>query len=217
MAFQKLDFNRLSESDMIFRSQSFYSDIVKRRTVRDFSSKEVPFEIIKNAVKSASSAPSGANKQPWHFVIVKDPKVKIKIRDAAEEEEKKFYEHRAPEEWLKDLNQFGTNWEKSFIETAPYLVVVFKINYDLDGEKRTKNYYVNESVGIASGFLLAALHQSGLATLTHTPSPMGFLEKILERPKNERAVLLIPVGYPAKDSRVPILQKKDMNSICTII
>jgi len=217
MAFQKLDFNRLSESDMIFRSQSFYSDIVKRRTVRDFSSKEVPFEIIKNAVKSASSAPSGANKQPWHFVIVKDPKVKIKIRDAAEEEEKKFYEHRAPEEWLKDLNQFGTNWEKSFIETAPYLVVVFKINYDLDGEKRTKNYYVNESVGIASGFLLAALHQSGLATLTHTPSPMGFLEKILERPKNERAVLLIPVGYPAKDSRVPILKKKDMNSICTTI
>ncbi len=217
MAFQKLDFNRLSESDMIFRSQSFYSDIVKRRTVRDFSSKEVPFEIIKNAVKSASSAPSGANKQPWHFVIVKDPKVKIKIRDAAEEEEKKFYEHRAPEEWLKDLNQFGTNWEKSFIETAPYLVVVFKINYDLDGEKRRKNYYVNESVGIASGFLLAALHQSGLATLTHTPSPMGFLEKILERPKNERAVLLIPVGYPAKDSRVPILKKKDMNSICTII
>ena len=217
MAFQKLDFNRLSESDMIFRSQSFYSDIVKRRTVRDFSSKEVPFEIIKNAVKSASSAPSGANKQPWHFVIVKDPKVKIKIRDAAEEEEKKFYEHRAPEEWLKDLNQFGTNWEKSFIETAPYLVVVFKINYDLDGEKRRKNYYVNESVGIASGFLLAALHQSGLATLTHTPSPMGFLEKILERPKNERAVLLIPVGYPAKDSRVPILKKKDMSSICTII
>ena len=217
MAFQKLDFNRLSESDMIFRSQSFYSDIVKRRTVRDFSSKEVPFEIIKNAVKSASSAPSGANKQPWHFVIVKDPKVKIKIRDAAEEEEKKFYEHRAPEEWLKDLNQFGTNWEKSFIETAPYLVVVFKINYDLDGEKRKKNYYVNESVGIASGFLLAALHQSGLATLTHTPSPMGFLEKILERPKNERAVLLIPVGYPAKDSMVPILKKKDMNSICTII
>ena len=217
MAFQKLDFNRLSESDMIFRSQSFYSNIVKRRTVRDFSSKEVPFEIIKNAVKSASSAPSGANKQPWHFVIVKDPKVKIKIRDAAEEEEKKFYEHRAPEEWLKDLNQFGTNWEKSFIETAPYLVVVFKINYDLDGEKRRKNYYVNESVGIASGFLLAALHQSGLATLTHTPSPMGFLEKILERPKNERAVLLIPVGYPAKDSRVPILKKKDMNSICTII
>ena len=217
MAFQKLDFNRLSESDMIFRSQSFYSDIVKRRTVRDFSSKEVPFEIIKNAVKSASSAPSGANKQPWHFVIVKDPKVKIKIRDAAEEEEKKFYEHRAPEEWLKDLNQFGTNWEKSFIETAPYLVVVFKINYDLDGEKRTKNYYVNESVGIASGFLLAALHQSGLATLTHTPSPMGFLEKILERPKNERAVLLIPVGYPAKDSRVPILEKKGMNSVCTII
>ena len=160
MAFQKLDFNRLSESDMIFRSQSFYSDIVKRRTVRDFSSKEVPFEIIKNAVKSASSAPSGANKQPWHFVIVKDLKVKIKIRDAAEEEEKKFYEHRAPEEWLKDLNQFGTNWEKSFIETAPYLVVVFKINYDLDGEKRRKNYYVNESVGIASGLLLAALHIS---------------------------------------------------------
>jgi len=217
MAFQKLAFERLSEIEMIGQSRSFHENIIKRRTVRDFSSDSVPMEIITNAIKSASSAPSGANKQPWHFVVVKDLAVKKEIRDAAESEEREFYDHRAPEDWLEDLNQFGTDWRKPFLETAPYLIVVFKKNYDLYGDERKKNYYVNESVGIASGFLLTALHRSGLATLTHTPSPMGFLEKILGRPKNERAVLLIPVGYPAKDATVPRLEKKGLSSICTTV
>lgn len=188
-----------------------------RRTVRDFSDKPVPIEIIENAIKSASSAPSGANKQPWHFIIVKDPMVKNEIRIAAEKEEKEFYEHRAPESWLEDLNQFETDWHKPFLEIAPYLIVVFKQNYDLGDDGKRKNYYVNESVGIASGFLLVALHNAGLATLTHTPSPMGFLEKILNRPENEKAVLLIPVGYPAEDAEVPILKKKSFEDVATII
>jgi len=185
--------------------------------VRDFSNKPVPLKIIMNAVKAAASAPSGANKQPWHFVIVKDSAVKKEIRFAAEKEEKEFYEHRAPDTWLEDLNQFETDWHKPFLELAPYLIVVFKKNYDLDEQVKRKNYYVNESVGIASGFLLVALHNAGLATLTHTPSPMGFLEKILDRPENEKAVLLIPVGYPAEDATVPDLKKKSFEEISTII
>ena len=168
-------------------------------------------------MKAASSAPSGANKQPWHFVVVKDPEVKKEIRIAAEKEEKAFYEHRAPDYWLKDLNQFGTDWHKPFLEIAPYLIIVFKKHYDLEGEKQKKNYYVNESVGIAAGFLLIALHNAGLVTLTHTPSPMGFLEKILVRPKNEKAILLIPVGYPDLDAEVPQLTKKPFDAVCNII
>ena len=217
MAFQKLDHKPLPEADMITRSQSFLADILQRRTVRDFSDKPVPVDIITDAVKTASSAPSGANKQPWHFVVVKDPEVKKEIRIAAEKEEKAFYEHRAPDYWLKDLNQFGTDWHKPFLEIAPYLIIVFKKHYDLDGEKQKKNYYVNESVGIAAGFLLIALHNAGLVTLTHTPAPMGFLEKILNRPKNEKAVLLIPVGYPALDAEVPQLTKKPFGAVCNII
>ena len=217
MAFQKLDHKPLPEADMIHRSQSFLADILQRRTVRDFSDKPVPVDIITNAVKTASSAPSGANKQPWHFVVVKDPEVKKEIRIAAEKEEKAFYEHRAPDYWLKDLNQFGTDWHKPFLEIAPYLIIVFKKHYDLEGEKQKKNYYVNESVGIAAGFLLIALHNAGLVTLTHTPAPMGFLEKILNRPKNEKAVLLIPVGYPALDAEVPQLTKKPFGAVCNII
>ena len=217
MAFQKLDHKPLPEADMIHRSQSFLADILKRRTVRDFSDKHVPIDIITDAVKVASSAPSGANKQPWHFVVVKDPEVKKEIRIAAEKEEKAFYEHRAPDYWLKDLNQFGTDWHKPFLEIAPYLIIVFKKHYDLEGEKQKKNYYVNESVGIAAGFLLIALHNAGLVTLTHTPAPMGFLEKILDRPKNEKAVLLIPVGYPALDAEVPQLTKKPFGAVCNII
>ena len=217
MAFQKLDHKPLPEADMIHRSQSFLADILQRRTVRDFSDKPVPVDIITNAVKTASSAPSGANKQPWHFVVVKDPEVKKEIRIAAEKEEKAFYEHRAPDYWLKDLNQFGTDWHKPFLEIAPYLIIVFKKHYDLEGEKQKKNYYVNESVGIAAGFLLIALHNAGLVTLTHTPAPMGFLEKILDRPKNEKAVLLIPVGYPALDAEVPQLTKKPFGDVCNII
>ena len=217
MAFQKLKFDRLPEPDMLERSRTFLINISKRRTVRDFGSKKVPIELISNAIKAASLAPSGANKQPWHFVVVKEPTIKKEIRIAAEKEEQAFYDHRAPDSWLKDLNQFGTDWQKPFIEDAPYLIVVFKKHYDLDGSSQKKNYYVNESVGIAAGFLLAALHSSGLATLTHTPSPMGFLEKILERPKNEKATLLIPVGYAAKSAEVPIIKKKPFNAICTIV
>jgi len=217
MAFQKLNHKPLPEADMITRSQSFLADILQRRTVRDFSDKPVPVDIITDAVKTASSAPSGANKQPWHFVVVKDPEVKKEIRIAAEKEEKAFYEHRAPDYWLKDLNQFGTDWHKPFLEIAPYLIIVFKKHYDLEGEKQKKNYYVNESVGIAAGFLLIALHNAGLVTLTHTPAPMGFLEKILDRPKNEKAVLLIPVGYPALAAEVPQLTKKPFGGVCNII
>ena len=217
MAFQKLKFDRLPEPDMLERSRTFLINISKRRTVRDFGSKKVPIELISNAIKAASLAPSGANKQPWHFVVVQEPTVKKEIRIAAEKEEQAFYDHRAPDSWLKDLNQFGTDWQKPFLEDAPYLIVLFKKHYDLDGTSQKKNYYVNESVGIAAGFLLAALHSSGLATLTHTPSPMGFLEKILERPKNEKATLLIPVGYPAKSAEVPIIKKKPFNAICTIV
>ena len=149
MAFEKLKFKKISNKHMLENSYAFFDSIIRRRTVREFSDEEVPIEIIYNAIKSASSAPSGANKQPWHFAIVKDLGIKKDIRKAAEKEEREFYNHRAPDDWLEDLNQFGTNWEKPFLETAPYLIVVFKKNYDLEGEKRKKNYYVNESVGIA--------------------------------------------------------------------
>ena len=189
-----------------------------RRSVRAFSEEPVPLELIENAISAAASAPSGANQQPWRFVVVQDPKVKRRIRKAAEAEEKQNYEHRFPGEWLDVLAQFGTDWHKEFLETAPYLIVVFRIDYglregDTDEQKR-KHYYVQESVGIACGFLLAALHWCGLATLTHTPSPMGFLSEILERPKNERPYLLIPVGYPAADATVPPLAKKTWKRSC---
>ena len=200
------------------RSESFLNEIVTRRTIREFSDRIVPIDIINNCIKTAASAPSGANKQPWQFVIVRDSGIKTKIREAAEKEEKEFYGHRATKEWLEDLNQFGTDWHKPFLEIAPYLIVIFRKIYDLedDGTQR-KNYYVNESVGIASGFLLAALHHAGLATLTHTPSPMNFLGEILNRPKNEKAFLLIPVGYPAKDAEVPDISKKPFNEISKIV
>jgi iodotyrosine deiodinase len=217
MAFQKLIYNTIPESEMIERSTTFFDLMIQRRTIRDFSDRPIPIEIIENAIQTSSSAPSGANKQPWHFVIVKDPVVKKDIRIAAEKEEKEFYEHRAPDYWLEDLNQFGTDWHKPFLEIAPYLIVVFKQNYDLGKSEKRKNYYVNESVGIASGFLLVALHNAGLVTLTHTPSPMGFLENILNRPDNEKAVLLIPVGYPAEDAKVPDLKKKSFEEVATII
>ena len=216
MGFKKLDFKEFSKEEMLARSTSFLNDIVSRRTVREFSDRPVPIEVIENCIKSAASAPSGANKQPWQFVIVHDPEVKSKIREAAEVEEKEFYGHRATKEWLEDLNQFGTDWHKPFLEIAPYLIVVFRQIYDVedDGSHR-KNYYVSESVGIASGFLLAALHNAGLATLTHTPSPMNFLGEILERPANEKAYLLIPVGYPDDDAEVPEITKKPFDDIST--
>jgi len=218
VGFKKLDFEEYSESKMRSRSESFLNEIITRRTVREFSDRIVPIDIINNCIKTAASAPSGANKQPWQFVVVRDSGIKTKIREAAEKEEKEFYGHRATKEWLEDLNQFGTDWHKPFLDIAPYLIVVFRKIYDLedDGTQR-KNYYVNESVGIASGFLLAALHHAGLATLTHTPSPMNFLGEILNRPKNEKAFLLIPVGYPAKDAEVPDISKKPFSEISKIV
>ena len=217
MEFQKLEFKNQTEEEMVQRSKRFLAMIKSRRTVRDFSEKNIPEGIIENAVRVAATAPSGANKQPWHFVIVKDPAIKKKIRVAAEKEEKEFYEHRAPDSWLEDLNQFKTDWHKQFLEEAPALIVVFRQSYRDLGSTRKKNYYVNESVGIACGFLLAALHNAGLVTLTHTPSPMGFLEGILKRPKNEKAFLLIPVGYPAENAKVPGLIKKQYNEVTTIL
>lgn len=215
---KKINFSKISTDEMNLRSKSLLHQIQQRRSVRDFSSQNVPIEVIKNCIKTAASAPSGANKQPWHFSLVQDKKIKKEIRVAAENEEKQFYEHRASKEWLEDLNQFGTDWKKPFLETAPFLIIIFSQVFEknADGENR-KNYYVNESVGIAAGFLLAALHNAGLATLTHTPSPMNFLARILKRPDNERAFLLIPVGYPSINAKVPIISKKPFSKIYTKI
>ncbi len=213
MTFSPLKFESYSEPDMIIRSEEYRNQMLTRRTVRDFSDKPVPQAVIRNAIAAAASAPAGANKQPWFFSVVGDAQIKKEIRIAAEKEEKEFYSHRAPDDWLKELNQFGTDWHKPFLETAPYLIVVFKQIYEQQEGDQKKNYYVNESVGIATGFLLAALHYAGLATLTHTPSPMGFLQKILKRPDNERAFLLIPVGYPANDAEVPTIRKKRFSEV----
>ncbi|MBK6795799.1 MAG: nitroreductase family protein [Acidobacteria bacterium] len=190
----------------------------RRRTVREFSPDPVPFELIELAIRTAGSAPSGANQQPWHFTIVSDHDIKRRIRIAAEEEERENYSGRFPDQWLEVLAPLGTDWHKDFLEIAPYLIVVFKIDYGIEkqpdgGERRIKHYYVNESVGIACGMLLAALHNAGLATLTHTPNPMGFLSEILERPKNEKPFLLIPVGYPAEGVKVPDITKKTFEVI----
>lgn len=212
-----LHFERYSEDRQIELSRELLNSLRTRRSVREFSPEPVALELIENAVRAAASAPSGANQQPWRFVVVRDPEVKRRIRVAAEAEEKKNYEHRFPGEWLDVLAQFGTDWHKEFLETAPYLIVVFRIDYGLregdSDEQKRKHYYVQESVGIACGFLLAALHWCGLATLTHTPSPMGFLSEILERPKNERPYLLIPVGYPASGATVPAIEKKALEEV----
>ena len=217
MSYKKLYFKRFTEEYMARASGEFLSFIRTRRSVREFSDRDIPVEVINNIVSAAASAPSGANKEPWFFSIVRDPDVKHKIRLGAEKEEKLFYTHKAPQYWLKDLNKFGTDWHKEFLEVAPYLIVVFKQIYDLKNGKKYKNYYVNESVGIACGILLTAIHRAGLVALTHTPSPMGFLEKICKRPDNERAYLLIPVGYPADDAEVPDLKKKEFNEFADII
>ena len=216
MGFEKLQFNLLNRNEMVDKSKWLYLEALKRRSVREFSKKNVPLSVLKNLIKTATSAPSGANKQPWHFVIIKSKKLKKKIRTAAEKEEMAFYNRRATKEWKKDLDPFNVTWEKPFLEDAPSLIVVFKKIYDLEGKKKSKNYYVSESVGIACGFLILAIHNAGFVCLPHTPSPMGFLEDILERPKNERAFLLIPVGYPAKDTLVPKITKKSFEEICTI-
>jgi nitroreductase len=204
------------DDEMIGRAADFYADIRRRRTVRHFSDHPVPRTVIEQCLLAASSAPSGANMQPWHFVVVSDPAVKRRIRQAAEAEEREFYESRAPQEWLDALAPLGTDAAKPFLEIAPYLIAIFAESYSLlpDGRK-VKNYYVQESVGIATGFLITALHNAGLATLTHTPSPMGFLNDILDRPANERPFLLLVVGHPAEDARVPVIAKKSLSEIAT--
>ncbi|MEO8361708.1 MAG: nitroreductase family protein [Vicinamibacteria bacterium] len=202
--------------EMKDRARAFYEEARRRRTIREFSSRPVESEVIENCLRTAGTAPSGANLQPWHYVVVSDPELKRKIREAAEVEERGFYSGKAPQEWLDALAPLGTDEVKSYLDTAPCLIAVFAQNYALmaDGRK-VKNYYVTESVGISLGFLIMALHHAGLATLTHTPSPMSFLSTVLDRPANERAFLLLVVGYPADHVRVPDITKKPLEEIAT--
>jgi iodotyrosine deiodinase len=219
---QPLSFARLDPAESASRARAFRDWMRTRRTVRDYAPDPVPASVIDDAIATAASAPSGANMQPWQFVVVRDPDIKRRIREAAEAEERESYGHRMPEEWRQALAPLGTDWRKPFLEIAPVLIVVFRVDYGVgareDGrERRIKHYYVSESVGIACGMLLAALHWAGLATLTHTPSPMGFLSRILARPANEKPYLLIPVGYPADDAMVPTIMKKPLADIRTDI
>jgi len=204
---------RLAEPEMLARAAEFERTVATRRSVREFSPEPVPMEVIDAAIRAAGSAPSGANRQPWTFAVVTDPAVKRRIRLGAEAEERELYEHRITPEWREALAPLGVTWEKPFLETAPVLIVVFRHSYGLEDGKRSTNYYTQESVGIALGFLIAALHWAGLATLTHTPSPMGFLGEILGRPKNEKPYVLLPVGYPAEGCRVPDLARKPLDEI----
>lgn len=216
--FQPLEFQTFPAEEMSRRASAFYERIRHRRSVREFSDRPVSREIIENALRTAGAAPSGANMQPWHFVAVSDPSVKKRIRSAAEKEEKALYDHRASEEWLRAIAPLGTDEKKPFLEIAPWLIAVFlkKFTIDEDGA-RHKNYYTAESVGIACGFLLAALHWSGLATLTHTPSPMKFLGDVLGRPSHERAYMLIVTGYPAANATVPVIEKYPLEHIATFV
>jgi iodotyrosine deiodinase len=212
------DFREYSPSEMQKRSAAFLAEIRRRRTIRQFSDRPVPRQVIADCLLAAGTAPNGANLQPWHFVVVSDPQVKRLIREGAEQEEREFYSKRAPKEWLEALEPFGTDHHKPYLEIAPYLIVIFAKSYGLlpDG-RRVKNYYVSESVGIATGMLITAIHNAGLASLTHTPSPMGFLNQILNRPKNERPFLILVVGYPASDALVPDIEKQPLNDIATFL
>lgn len=214
--FEPLKFEEKNVEEMIATSQIFYQEVKQRRTVRDFSDRPVPEEVIKNAILAAGTAPNGANMQPWHFVVVTNPETKKEIREAAEIEEKTFYQDRAPEEWLKALEPFGTDEIKPFLEFSPCLIVIFlkKTTIDEKGVEY-KNYYTTESVGIATGMLITALHLSGLATLTHTPSPMQFLNQILGRPDNERPFLIVVTGYPSDTAQVPVISKYRLDQIST--
>ena len=207
---------RYSEEEMRSRAEALYDTLNTRRTVRDFSDAPVPREIIESCIKTASTAPSGANQQPWHFAVVGDPKIKRQIREAAEAEERAFYEHRASDEWLAALSHLGTDAEKPFLETAPYLIVVFAlVNRTDEKGERTKHYYPYESTGLATGFLINALHNVGLASLTHTPNPMKFLNEGLGRPSNERPFLILVTGYPAEGVTVPDIERRSLEEICT--
>ncbi len=215
---EDLKFTIQTIKEMKLNSQNFYNNIKKRRSVRDFDRKNFDIEIINNALKAAGSAPNGANLQPWHFVIIKNNKIKRKIRIAAEKEEREFYKKKASIEWLKALKPLGTDPNKAFLENAPYLIAIFEKKFSLSDKEKIKNYYVRESVGIATGILISCLHFSGLAMLTHTPSPMTFLNKILKRPNNEKPFVLLVVGFPSKKAKIPKFakQKKKLNDISTI-
>jgi len=217
-AFIRLDFSPQEEATMEQSAQAFYQQMAKRRSVRDFSDRPIPQSVLENAILAAGSAPSGANMQPWHFAVVQDSAIKKKIREAAEIEERELYENRASDEWLDALAPLGTDAHKPFLETAPALIAIFlkKVTIDDEGVKH-KNYYTSESVGIATGMLITALHQAGLATLTHTPSPMKFLTEILERPSHERPFLLLVVGYPEEGAMVPDIQRLPLDKISTFL
>lgn len=209
-------YEELAAPEMERRAAEFFQALRRRRTVREYADREIPPGVLEDCLRAAGTAPSGANRQPWHFVVVRDPATKRAIREAAEEEERAFYTGRAPQAWLDALAHLGTDANKPFLEIAPCLIAVFAENYQpLPDGGREKNYYVQESVGLATGMLIAALHLAGLATLTHTPSPMGFLNEILERPAHERAFLLLVVGYPAADAQVPVIEKKDLHEFVT--
>ena len=220
--FVPLEFERLEVEEQRRRATEFETRLRTRRTVRQFLPDPVPFDLIETAIRIAGRAPSGANQQPWRFVVVSNPDIKRQIREAAEGEERRNYESRFPDEWLQALAPLGTDWHKEFLETAPYLIVIFREDYGVErgpdgSERKLKHYYVQESVGIACGFLIAALHWVGLATLTHTPSPMGFLSRILNRPANERPYLLVPVGYPAPHAEVPAIPKRPLAEIMPVV
>jgi iodotyrosine deiodinase len=212
--FVPLVYERPPEAAQLAASRAFHESMRRRRTVRHYSTEPVPWELVENAVATAATAPSGANQQPWTFVVVSDPDTKRRIREAAEEEERRNYDGRMSPEWIEALRPLGTDRYKAHLEEAPYVIVVFEQPYGrhADGTK-VKHYYVRESVGIAVGFLLAALHQSGLSTLTHTPSPMGFLREVLGRPEHERPFCIVPVGYPADDAVVPEISKKPLDEV----
>jgi len=213
MKFIPLDYQKPTESELVQKAAEWYVTMDKRRSVREFSNAKVPKEVIDHVILTASTAPSGAHKQPWTFCAISSPELKRAIREAAEKEEYENYHGRMSDEWLEDLAPLRTDWQKPFLEIAPWLIVLFRKAYDLEGDKKTKNYYVSESVGIAAGFLLSAIHQAGLVSLTHTPSPMNFLQKLLDRPENEKPFLLIPVGYPAENTNVPDLKRKPLDEV----